>query len=105
MDYFGINSADDLPKIKEVLAEQAVEATYLNKNANTEQEPGEQERPADVLIEEDGVEFLAVAPNGELVTAVEEENTSAPESPDNQPDNDENGEAANENGAKGNPEE
>src|SRR5437762_367491 len=27
MDYFGINSADDLPKIKEILAEQAVEAT------------------------------------------------------------------------------
>lgn len=27
MDYFGINSADDLPKIKEVLAEQIVEPT------------------------------------------------------------------------------
>jgi segregation and condensation protein B len=30
MDYFGINSADDLPKIREVLAEQMVEPTYIN---------------------------------------------------------------------------
>src|ERR1700749_2363280 len=30
MDYFGINTSDDLPKIKEILAEQAVEATYIN---------------------------------------------------------------------------
>ncbi|WP_298411099.1 SMC-Scp complex subunit ScpB [Hydrotalea sp.] len=29
MDYFGINSPDDLPKIKEVLAEQAVDATII----------------------------------------------------------------------------
>ncbi|MEJ7681359.1 MAG: hypothetical protein WKG06_26615 [Segetibacter sp.] len=31
MDYFGINSADDLPKIKEVLAEQSVtQGTLIN---------------------------------------------------------------------------
>lgn len=30
MDYFGINSAEDLPKIKEVLAGQAVEPTVVN---------------------------------------------------------------------------
>jgi segregation and condensation protein B len=29
MDYFGINSTDDLPKIREVLAEQIVEATVV----------------------------------------------------------------------------
>src|SRR5436190_12495319 len=29
MDYFGINSADELPKIKEVLAEQLVEPTVM----------------------------------------------------------------------------
>ena len=29
MDYFGINSAEDLPKIKEVLAEQIVEPTII----------------------------------------------------------------------------
>jgi segregation and condensation protein B len=31
MDYFGLNSADDLPKIKEVLAEQMVEPTYIER--------------------------------------------------------------------------
>src|ERR1700704_3276541 len=29
MDYFGINSADDLPKIREVLAEQMIEPTII----------------------------------------------------------------------------
>lgn len=32
MDYFGINSTDDLPKIREVLAEQTIEATVINPN-------------------------------------------------------------------------
>lgn len=31
MDYFGINSAEDLPKIKEVLAEQMIEPTIVNE--------------------------------------------------------------------------
>lgn len=30
MDYFGINSTDDLPKIKEILSEQLVEGTIIN---------------------------------------------------------------------------
>ena len=30
MDYFGINAADDLPKIREVLADQIVEPTIIN---------------------------------------------------------------------------
>lgn len=37
MDYFGINSSDDLPTIKEVLAEQLVEPTSI-KDALPEQE-------------------------------------------------------------------
>ncbi len=32
MDYFGINSPDDLPKIKEVLMEELVEATKIENN-------------------------------------------------------------------------
>lgn len=32
MDYFGINSTDDLPKIREVLADQIVEGTIINPN-------------------------------------------------------------------------
>jgi segregation and condensation protein B len=36
MDYFGINSTDDLPKIKEVLAEQLVAPTYVNDTEQIE---------------------------------------------------------------------
>ena len=32
MDYFGINSAEDLPKIKEVIAEQIVQPTLINNS-------------------------------------------------------------------------
>jgi segregation and condensation protein B len=34
MDYFGINSPDDLPKIKEVLMEELVQATKVEHNEN-----------------------------------------------------------------------
>jgi segregation and condensation protein B len=70
MDYFGINTSDDLPKIKEILAEQAVEATYINgAAAPLAQEPSEGELP----IDETSSEFFAVTPDGELITASEEE--------------------------------
>lgn len=75
MDYFGINSADDLPKIKEILAEQAVEATYLNNGAPSgDGEAAEETDTAvDLAVEEETAAFLAVTPDGELITAVEEE--------------------------------
>lgn len=37
MDYFGINSPEDLPKIKEVLMEELVEATKINNEESLEQ--------------------------------------------------------------------
>lgn len=37
MDYFGINSTDDLPKISEVLMEELVQATIVNEDGETEQ--------------------------------------------------------------------
>ena len=36
MDYFGINSADDLPKIKEILNQELIEATKIEKEKNIE---------------------------------------------------------------------
>ena len=39
MDYFGINSAEDLPKIKEVLAEQLVEPTVIKDTELSDEEP------------------------------------------------------------------
>jgi segregation and condensation protein B len=64
MDYFGINSADDLPKIREVLAEQMVEPTVMKDmipgSGNLETQNDEQEG-------ETG-EVLAVTEEGELIT-------------------------------------
>ncbi|NTS41498.1 SMC-Scp complex subunit ScpB [Flavisolibacter sp. BT320] len=54
MDYFGINTPEDLPKIKEVLADQIVEPTVVN-HTDFEQS-----------------ETFAVTDNGELVQAEDE---------------------------------
>ncbi len=62
MDYFGINNADDLPKIKEVLADQLVEPTVVKDAMQQETEA------ADTNAEEvEGPEALAVTEAGELV--------------------------------------
>jgi segregation and condensation protein B len=55
MDYFGINTPEDLPKIKEVLADQLVSPTVVN---HTEFEQSE---------------VLAVSDTGELILADEPE--------------------------------
>ena len=56
MDYFGINSVTDLPKIKEVLAAQTVEPTVIGEEyQSTEEKP------------------LAVDTNGDLVPVSDEE--------------------------------
>ena len=59
MDYFGINSPEDLPKIKEVLADQLVQPTIIN---HTEFEQSE---------------VLAVSDNGELIASKEEDSIEA----------------------------
>jgi len=79
MDYFGINSPDELPRIKEVFAEQAIEATVVkgieeNHFEITDDltEPGEE-----VYGEE---ESLVIRGNGELIEEpliVVDENTAA----------------------------
>jgi segregation and condensation protein B len=38
MDYFGINSADDLPKIKEILNQEIIQATKIKEEENNERE-------------------------------------------------------------------
>jgi segregation and condensation protein B len=60
MDYFGINSPEDLPRIKEVLADQIVQPTIIN---HTEFEQSE---------------MLAVSDNGELIASAENETTEQP---------------------------
>jgi segregation and condensation protein B len=66
MDYFGINSPEDLPKIKEVLAEQAIEPTivseadFISESANTEETPVEPSSTEEVTK-------LSVTETGELI--------------------------------------
>lgn len=62
MDYFGINTANDLPKIKEILAEQVVQPTLVNAEH----------------FEVEAESNLIVAENGELVQ-VEEGDVTDPQ--------------------------
>jgi len=76
MDYFGINSADDLPKISEVMMEELVNATNVIE-AQAEQleyesdvangTPMEKEVVAEeeIIVEEDTI--LAITEEGEII--------------------------------------
>ncbi|MGC4036641.1 MAG: SMC-Scp complex subunit ScpB [Chitinophagaceae bacterium] len=75
MDYFGINSADDLPKIKEVLAEQLVVPTVI-KDALEQNETIQDENDKSTTGEEEDVQ-LSVTETGELIEKNDtEENNS-----------------------------
>jgi segregation and condensation protein B len=63
MDYFGINSADELPKIREVLADQMVEPTIIK---DTDLQP-----PKSAETEEDVL--LSVTEEGELIEKEDKE--------------------------------
>jgi segregation and condensation protein B len=73
MDYFGINSAEELPKISEVLMEELVNATNV-QDAKDEQiafESAEEEITAieETITEEDTEAVLAVTENGDIIEA------------------------------------
>lgn len=53
MDYFGINSADELPKINEVLMEELIQATVMNevKAANEEKAETDAVKQVDEIVE------------------------------------------------------
>ena len=80
MDYFGINSTEDLPKIREVLADQIVEATVIKPEDFTDNSVFEQ--TSDALAEENE---QAETPNTEAetgdFTAESNEEDDSPESP------------------------
>jgi segregation and condensation protein B len=65
MDYFGINSADDLPKIREVLADQLVEPTVIR---NTELLPPKAEEIENEVL-------LSVTEEGELIEKDDKDET------------------------------
>lgn len=77
MDYFGINSTDDLPKIREVLAEQSMQGTLITDAVNNHGDGSDTE--VESLPNEEGIvpqqehsegeinTTLIVADNGELI--------------------------------------
>lgn len=69
MDYFGINSAEDLPKISEVLMEELVQAT--NVQEATDAMEAEDNEPA---VEEDKI--LAVTVEGVIIEKPADEDTT-----------------------------
>lgn len=69
MDYFGINSPEDLPKIKEVLAEQMIEGTMIKPEdftSNTAITNEEETTPEST--------FIGVNEEGELIIKPEDNN-------------------------------
>ena len=87
MDYFGINSAEDLPKISEVIMEELVKATNVkeaeeNMEAENAAEPEitvEESVEAEIIANEDAIEadtesVLAVTETGEIIEEVNGDN-------------------------------
>lgn len=68
MDYFGINSAEDLPKIKEVLAEQLVEPTLI-RHADAQEMESIMEKPLEEVSP-----AMIVNETGELLSSPEDNN-------------------------------
>ena len=72
MDYFGINSADELPRLKEVYADPVVEPTIVG--LPEEREP-EQEKP---LTLDSDASFFSVTERGELIEGEENGGSTHP---------------------------
>jgi segregation and condensation protein B len=92
MDYFGLNSVEDLPKIKEVLAEQTLPTTIFNESglATNEVQEGDTAMQTSFLtmmeteteVAVDGL--LVVSEHGELLS----QSADSPDSDEPNPDDD-----------------
>lgn len=75
MDYFGLNSADELPKLKEIFADAVVQPTVIRDLPAQEDSAGSlpndetNERPDDTEVSNS---FLAVTETGELIEDAQE---------------------------------
>ena len=78
MDYFGINTAEDLPKIKEVLADQMVEPTLVNA------EHFEIDKEVILVVSESGelIDFPVAAENADEKPENESPESSSGEDPE-----------------------
>jgi segregation and condensation protein B len=77
MDYFGINSSEDLPKISEVLMEELVQATRVSDAEAGENEAEETGSTDNDITDEtngDAIKMLAVNETGEMVEEISGDN-------------------------------
>src|SRR6476469_7600583 len=81
MDYFGINSASDLPQIREVLADQVVEGTLINPEDFTDHNVAETVAPEEEEEAKADVSDLTVNEDGELIVKTEEDDANDTETP------------------------
>ncbi|MBK9569349.1 MAG: SMC-Scp complex subunit ScpB [Chitinophagaceae bacterium] len=65
MDYFGINSADELPKIKEVLGEQLIEPTVIKDTTPDDEEKAAGDDETEAFLVTDGGELIVNLPAGQ----------------------------------------
>lgn len=65
MDYFGINSSDELPKIKEVLADQLVEPTNMKDQLSGDEAKTDAADETEALAVTDDGELIANMPSGQ----------------------------------------
>ncbi|WP_290796140.1 SMC-Scp complex subunit ScpB [Flavihumibacter sp. UBA7668] len=91
MDYFGLNGPEDLPRIKEVLADQIVEPTLLS-GGQVHVANGDDETVTDTLVETiedaDHAKLLLVSETGELLEADDQEEEQDAQDADGSSDED-----------------
>ncbi|HQW84801.1 MAG TPA: SMC-Scp complex subunit ScpB, partial [Ferruginibacter sp.] len=79
MDYFGINSAQDLPKISEVMMEELVKATTIQQAEEGTEEVAISEETIEVVNEDEktteDITVLSVTQNGDIIEEVNEDNS------------------------------
>lgn len=84
MDYFGLNSPDELPKLKEIFADQLVQPTII-RDLPAPGEPPTEERSENTENNEGETDenysstFLAVSESGELIEDAGEQDSNEPE--------------------------
>lgn len=81
MDYFGINSADDLPKIKEILNQEIIEATKIEREESIEISE-EKSREEEIIGEEEQEEIIIIVDETstlDTIDFIETENISEEE--------------------------
>jgi segregation and condensation protein B len=77
MDYFGINSPQDLPKLKEIYDDAMIQPTLMHDENNSEKiVQSDEQNPSDDI--DSGTSVLVVSENGQLIEDSMEDRTEEP---------------------------